>query len=83
MATSTGAYDVWLTEKLTSLSPEFDTDVFVSYIISILDTDSPDEEITESIEEILSQVLVTLSLFLSLSLCFVLPTVSTAVQISK
>ena len=58
MATSTGAYDVWLTDKLTSLSPEFDTDVFVSYIISILDTDSSADETSENIEEILSQVLV-------------------------
>ncbi|XP_076438066.1 coiled-coil domain-containing protein 43-like [Babylonia areolata] len=57
MAAAMASYEDWLTEKLKSLSPEFDTDVFVSYIISILDTDSSADEVTESIEEILSQVL--------------------------
>ncbi|KAK7092141.1 coiled-coil domain-containing protein 43-like [Littorina saxatilis] len=58
MATSMGSFEAWLTEKLTSLSPEFDTDVFVSYIISMLDdTDSAAEETAEGIEEFLSQVL--------------------------
>ncbi|KAL8589175.1 hypothetical protein ACOMHN_052513 [Nucella lapillus] len=57
MASATAPYEDWLTEKLKSLSPEFDTDVFVSYIISILDTDSTAEEISESIEDILLQIL--------------------------
>lgn len=62
MAIAVGPFDIWLTDKLTSLSPDFDTEVFVSYIISILDTDSPLEEKTESIQEILSQVLVRMGL---------------------
>lgn len=58
MATSMESFDIWLTEKLTSLSPDFDTDVFVSYIVSILDTETPTEETAENIKEILAQVLV-------------------------
>ncbi|XP_025090115.1 coiled-coil domain-containing protein 43-like [Pomacea canaliculata] len=57
MATSMESFDIWLTEKLTSLSPDFDTDVFVSYIVSILDTETPTEETAENIKEILAQVL--------------------------
>ncbi|GFS14774.1 coiled-coil domain-containing protein 43 [Elysia marginata] len=50
-----GTFDVWLTEKLTSVSPDIDTDVFVSYIIGILD-ENADEDTEESIVELLSGV---------------------------
>ena len=53
-----GTFDVWLTEKLTSVSPDIDTDVFVGYIIGILDEDV-DEDTEESIVELLSGVLVS------------------------
>jgi len=52
-----GGFPVWLTEKLKSVSSDIDTDVFVSYIIGILDTDSSDDENEESITELLSGVI--------------------------
>ncbi|KAH9491600.1 Coiled-coil domain-containing protein 43 [Bulinus truncatus] len=48
-------FDVWLTEKLKSASSDVDTDVFVSYIIGILETESSDEE-REGIKELLASV---------------------------
>ncbi|XP_059144652.1 coiled-coil domain-containing protein 43-like [Physella acuta] len=51
-----GQFDFWLTEKLKSASTDIDTDVFVSYIISILDTESTAEEREESITELLAGV---------------------------
>ncbi|XP_012940724.1 coiled-coil domain-containing protein 43 [Aplysia californica] len=57
MATSlVGPYDVWLTETLTAASADIDTDVFVSYIIGILDDDTPEEDKKEGITELLSGV---------------------------
>ncbi|GFN92161.1 coiled-coil domain-containing protein 43 [Plakobranchus ocellatus] len=50
-----GTFDVWLTEKLTSVSPDIDTDVFVGYIIGILD-ENIDEDTEESISELMSGV---------------------------
>ncbi|CAG5127601.1 unnamed protein product [Candidula unifasciata] len=49
-------FDVWLTDKLKSLSCDIDTDVFVTYIIGILDTDSLEDENEENITELLSGV---------------------------
>ncbi|XP_033727569.1 coiled-coil domain-containing protein 43-like [Pecten maximus] len=59
MATSTAPYDQWLADKLLSLNPEVDTDVFVMYISSMLDEDSPADEKRESILELLAEVLET------------------------
>ncbi|XP_060084033.1 coiled-coil domain-containing protein 43-like [Ylistrum balloti] len=59
MATSTTPYDQWLADKLLSLNPEVDTDVFVMYISSMLDEDSPADEKRESILELLAEVLET------------------------
>ncbi|CAL1540192.1 unnamed protein product [Lymnaea stagnalis] len=57
MATSmAGPFDIWLTERLKSASADIDTDVFVSYIIGILETESTDEEREESITELLASV---------------------------
>ncbi|KAK3780204.1 hypothetical protein RRG08_010598 [Elysia crispata] len=50
-----GTFDVWLTDKLTSVSPDIDTDVFVSYIIGILD-ENTEEDTEDSIVELLSGV---------------------------
>ncbi|XP_045180931.2 coiled-coil domain-containing protein 43-like [Mercenaria mercenaria] len=56
MAASTAAYENWLTEKLLSLNPDTDTDVFVSYITGILDEDAPEDEKKESVIELIGQV---------------------------
>ncbi|XP_060581392.1 coiled-coil domain-containing protein 43-like [Ruditapes philippinarum] len=56
MAASTAAFESWLTEKLLSLNPDTDTDVFVSYITGILDEDSSSDEKKESITELIGQV---------------------------
>jgi hypothetical protein len=58
MAASTAAFESWLTEKLLSLNPDTDTDVFVSYITGILDEDSSSDEKKESITELIGQVVV-------------------------
>jgi len=60
MATSLEPYDKWLEEKLLSLNPEIDTDVFVTYIKGILDEDAPDDEKKESILDLLGEMLVSL-----------------------
>ncbi|XP_062566227.1 coiled-coil domain-containing protein 43-like [Saccostrea cucullata] len=57
MAAATVDFDVWLAEKLTSLNPEVDTEVFVSYIIGILETETDAEDTKESIMDILGEVL--------------------------
>ncbi|OWF51689.1 coiled-coil domain-containing protein 43-like [Mizuhopecten yessoensis] len=59
MATSMSPYDQWLADKLLSLNPEVDTDVFVMYISSMLEEDSPADEKRESILELLAEVLET------------------------
>lgn len=63
MAASMGAYETWLTDKLLSLNPDTDTDVFVSYITGILDEDSPEAEKKESVLELIGQVVVTANFF--------------------
>ena len=57
-----GTFDVWLTDKLTSVSPDIDTDVFVSYIIGILD-ENTEEDTEDSIVELLSGVVVSTESF--------------------
>ncbi|XP_041361195.1 coiled-coil domain-containing protein 43-like [Gigantopelta aegis] len=57
MAASSSPYDLWLSDKLLSLNPDCDTDVFVSYISAILDeTDTPIEEKKESLGSIIGEV---------------------------
>lgn len=51
-----GPYDVWLTETLIATSSDIDTDVFVSYIVGILEDDEPNEEKEESITGLLCGV---------------------------
>lgn len=58
MATPLAPYDLWLADKLLALNPEVDTDVFVMYISSMLEEDSPVEEKRESILDLLAEVLV-------------------------
>ena len=54
-------FSAWLAKTLTDLNGDVDTDVFVSYISGILDTETDDEEIKESIMGILSEVTVSRS----------------------
>jgi len=58
MAASIGPYEEWLTEKLLSLNPDTDTDVFVSYITGILEEDTSEEEKRESLVDFIGQVVV-------------------------
>ena len=58
MAASIGPYEEWLTEKLLSLNPDTDTDVFVSYITRILEEDTSEEEKRESLVDFIGQVVV-------------------------
>ena len=61
MAASSSSYELWLSDKLLSLNPDCDTDVFVTYISSILDeADTPTEEKKESLGSILGEVVVRL-----------------------
>ena len=58
MAASMERFESWLTEKLLSVNPDTDTDVFVSYIAGILEEESPEAEKKESILDLLGQVVV-------------------------
>ena len=58
MAASMEGFESWLTEKLLSVNPDADTDVFVSYISGILEEESAEDEKKESILDLLSQVVV-------------------------
>ncbi|KAH3712298.1 hypothetical protein DPMN_071992 [Dreissena polymorpha] len=58
MAASMGPYETWLTEKLLSLNPETDTDVFVTYITGILEEETTDDEKRESVIDLLAQIVV-------------------------
>ena len=58
MAASIGPYEEWLTEKLLSLNPDTDTDVFVSYLTGILEEDTSEEEKRESLVDFIGQVVV-------------------------
>ena len=58
MAAASVGFEDWLGEKLTSLNPEVDTEVFVTYITGILETETDEEDTRESIMDILGEVLV-------------------------
>lgn len=58
-------YESWLTEKLLSLNPDTDTDVFVSYITGILDEDTSEDEKKESLIDLIGQVVVNVIKFAS------------------
>ena len=62
MTASMEGFETWLTEKLLSVNPDTDTDVFVSYITGILEEESPQEEKKESLADILGQVVVKCNL---------------------
>ncbi|XP_055997504.1 coiled-coil domain-containing protein 43-like [Ostrea edulis] len=57
MAAASASFEDWLAEKLTSLNPEVDTEVFVTYIIGILETETDAEDTRESVMDILGEVL--------------------------
>ncbi|XP_046584280.1 LOW QUALITY PROTEIN: coiled-coil domain-containing protein 43-like [Haliotis rubra] len=56
MAASVSPYEEWLSQKLISLNPDVDGEVFVTYISGILDTDTSNEEKKESLEGIIAEV---------------------------
>ncbi|KAK3088556.1 hypothetical protein FSP39_020568 [Pinctada imbricata] len=57
MATAAdGSFESWLEQKLLTLNPDVDTDVFVMYITGILDTEESIEDKKESLEDILGEV---------------------------
>ncbi|XP_046350910.1 coiled-coil domain-containing protein 43-like [Haliotis rufescens] len=56
MAASVSPYEEWLAQKLISLNPDVDGEVFVTYISGILDTDTSNEEKKESLEGIIAEV---------------------------
>lgn len=58
MATAVAPYDEWLSNKLLSLGEDVDAEVFVTYIIGLLDTDSSSDEKRESLQELLGQIMV-------------------------
>ena len=51
-------FNKWISEKLLSLYPEIDLDVFVQYIISILETEIDEEEVVDSISGFLQEICV-------------------------
>ena len=57
-------YNKWISEKLLSLYPEIDLDVFVQYIISILETEIDEEEVVDSISGFLQEICVRNWMFL-------------------
>lgn len=58
MAAASVSFEDWLGERLTSLNHEVDTEVFVTYITGILETETDEEDTRESILGILGEVLV-------------------------
>ena len=54
----TAEFNKWISEKLLSLYPEIDLDVFVQYIISILETEIDEEEVVDSISGFLQEICV-------------------------
>lgn len=65
MAASMDSYETWLTEKLLSLNPDTDTDVFVSYISGILEEDTTEDEKRESLIDFIGQVVVNMLMNIS------------------
>ena len=57
-----GNFDTWLAEKLNSLS--LDEDVYSDYLKSVLDEGETEEDLRESLCDILSGVLVSEHLFI-------------------
>ncbi|XP_050402298.1 coiled-coil domain-containing protein 43 [Patella vulgata] len=53
------AYEKWLCDKLLELNPDTDTEVFVTYIIGILESESDEEEQKESLAEFLTSLIET------------------------
>ena len=53
-------FDPWLSKKLLSINSEVDLDIFVQYIRGILEDETDEEERTEAILGILSQITVKL-----------------------
>ena len=51
-------FNTWLSEKLLCINKDVDLDVFVEYITGILDTDTSSDDKTESLEEIIGEILV-------------------------
>ena len=60
MASEKHVFEEWLSEKLKSL--ELDTDIYVDYFCSVLDETQTDNEIKESLQDILEGVLVRLEI---------------------
>lgn len=52
-------FSIWLTDKLKEL--QTDENVFSAYIIGILEGDESNEEKSEALEEILSEIIVSQS----------------------
>lgn len=50
-------FDKWLGKKLISLNPEVDLDVFVQYIKGILETETEEDDILESMGGIMGEIL--------------------------
>ncbi|BFZ11468.1 hypothetical protein BsWGS_14507 [Bradybaena similaris] len=56
MATPGQDFQAWLTERLQAVSRDIDTDVFVTYIIGMLDTEAQDDQHEDDITELLAGV---------------------------
>ena len=65
------SFSTWLSEKLLCINKDVDLDVFVEYISGILDTDTSREDKTESLEEIIGEIMVRASVYLSCLVTFV------------
>ena len=51
-------FDHWLGQKLTAVNPDVDLDVFVQYIKGILETETEDDDILESMGGLLAEIIV-------------------------
>ena len=58
MAGSVVGFDTWLSEKLLFINKDVDLDVFVEYIMGILETDTSRDDKNESLEGIIGEILV-------------------------
>ena len=57
-AASSGEFEKWLSEKLLKINPEVDLDVFVTYIISILEAESTEDEQREDLFGFIAEIAV-------------------------
>jgi len=55
---SVPSFNAWLSEKLLCINKDVDLDVFVEYITGILETDTSRDDKNESLEGIVSEILV-------------------------